>query len=136
MIIFIGLVSKSDVISISKMKLDGTNRPVNITLSNFEQPPNSLVIDFVSSRLFWAGTSMIQTSDLKGGNRSTVYKTMSIRPNALSLYGDILYWAEWNKTRIIMYNTSGMNIGTLVDNVIETEAIHIMDRSRQLRCCE
>ena len=127
---------KSDVISISKMKLDGTNRPVNITLSNYKQPPNSLVIDFVSSRLFWAGTSMIQTSDLKGGNRSTVYKTMSIRPNALSLYGDILYWAERMKKRITMCTTTGMNIGTLVDNVIETEAIHILDRSRQLRCCE
>ena len=51
-------------------------------------------------------------------------------------YGDILYWAEWINNRIIMYNTSGMNISTLVDNVYRTAAIHILDRSRQLRCCE
>ena len=118
---------------ISKMKLDGTNR--HVIISNNNHSPNSLVIDFITFRLYWASKRMIQTSDLEGENRSTVYRTMSRRPNALSLYGDILYWAEWNKTRIIMYNTSGMTIGTLVDNVNRTAAIHIMDRSRQLRYC-
>ena len=127
---------KSKVISIYTMKLDGINRPVNIILSNFKQPPNSLVIDFISSRLYWAGESMIQASDLKGSNIYTVYMTMIRHPHALSLYGDILYWAEWSNNRIIMYNISGMIINTLVDNVTQTAAIHILDRSRQLRCCE
>ena len=81
---------------------------------------------------------MIQTSDLEGENTSTVLMTMSKRPNALSLYGNILYWAEWVNNRIVMYSTSGnsTNISTLVDNVYRTAAIHILDRSRQLRCCE
>ena len=131
-IYWITTTDKSGVIS--KMKLDRTNR--HVIISNNNQSPNSLVIDFVTSKLYWASMHMIQTSDLEGENRSTVYRTMSRRPNALSLYGDILYWAEWNKTRIIMYNTSGMNISTLVDNVNRTAAIHILDRSRQLRCCE
>ena len=117
---------------ISKMKLDGTNRKVII--SNNLQPPNSLVIDFVSSRLYWAGYYMIQTSNLKGENKS-VYMTVSRRPTALSLNGDILYWAEWKKKRIAMYTTIGTYIGTIVDNVRAT-AIRILDRSRQLRCCE
>ena len=42
---------KSQVISISKMKLDETNRQV-IIISNNKQSPNSLVIDFISSRLY------------------------------------------------------------------------------------
>ena len=117
---------------ISKMKLDGTNRTVIVSNNS----PNSLVIDFISSRLYWASKHMIQTSDLEGENRSTIYMTMSQRPNALSLYGDILYWAQWSKNRIMMYNTSGMTIGTLVDNVHRTAAIHILDRSRQLGCCK
>ena len=118
---------------IFKMKLDGTNKHMIISKNN--QSPNSLVIDFISSRLYWASKRMIQTSDLKGENRSIVCRTMIRRPNALSLYGDILYWAEWSNSRIIMYNTSGMN-STLVDNVNRTAAIYIMDRSRQLRYCE
>ena len=131
-IYWITTTEKSGVIS--KMKLDRTNR--HVIISNNNPSPNSLVIDFVTSKLYWASMHMIQTSDLEGENRSTVYRTMSRRPNALSLYGDILYWAEWSNSRIIMYNnTSGMN-STLVDNVNRTAAIYIMDRSRQLRYCE
>ena len=121
--------------SIYKMKLDGANK-FQVIISNKNQLPNSLVIDFISSRLYWTSNHTIQTSDLEGKNRSTVDVTKSRRPTAISLYGDILYWAEWMKERIIMYNISGMNNGTLVDNVIQGAAIHILDRSRQLTCCE
>ena len=118
---------------ISKMKLDETK--IQEIVSDNTQSPNSLAIDFITSRLYWAGNYTIQTSDLNGGNRS-IYMTMSRRPTALSLYGDILYWAEWANNRTVMYSTSNMNISTLVDNVIETAAIYILDRSRQLRCCK
>ena len=80
---------ESEVMSIFKMKLDGTHRQ-EIISNNKQSPSNSLVIDFISSRLYWAGNYTIQTSDLKGQNRS-VYMTMSRRPTVLSLYGDILY---------------------------------------------
>ena len=119
---------------IYKMKLDGTDK--KFIISNKNQLPNSLVIDFISSRLYWTSNYTIQTSDLEGKSRSTVCSTESRRPTAISLYGDILYWAEWKEKRIIMYNISGMNNGTLVDNVIQGAAIHILDRSRQLTCCE
>lgn len=99
---------------IFKMRLDGTNRSV-IVSDNFK--PNSVVIDFIIFRLYWAGASVIRTSDLKGENISTVYNTKSVRPTALSLYDNTLYWAEWKNTTIAMCTTSGMNIGTLVDNV-------------------
>ena len=120
---------------ISKMRLDRTKRQAIV--SNNKQSPNSLVIDFISSKLYWAGNYTIQTSDINGANTTTVFMTMSRRPNALSLYDDILYWAEWAKDRIAMCTTttSGLNITTLVDNVINTTAIYILDRSRQ-RCCE
>ena len=118
---------------IYNMKLNGTNRQVIV---NNLQSPNSLVIDFKTSRLYWAGASVIQTSDRKGENISTVYTTRIRRPTALSLYDNILYWAEWMKRRITMYSTSGMNIGILVDNVKDTAVIHIVDSLKQLRCCE
>ena len=119
---------------ISKMKLDGTNR--TMIMSNKNQSPNSVVIDFISSRLYWASNRSIQTSDLKGENNATVLITNSTRPTAISLYGNTLYWAEWRSKSVIMYNTSRMTSSTFVDNVTQTSAIHIMDKSRQLRCCE
>ena len=115
------------------MRLDGTHRSV-IVSSKFK--PNSLVLDFITSRLYWAGASVIRTSDLKGENISTVYNTKSVRPTALSLYDNILYWAEWVNKTIAMCTTIGMNIGKLVDNVKKTAAIQILDRPKQLRCCK
>ena len=77
---------------IFKMKLDGTNKQV-IVSSN--RSPNSLVIDFLTSRLYWASASVIQTSNLKGEIISNVSVTNSTRPTAITLYGNILYWGEW-----------------------------------------
>ena len=119
---------------IHRMKLDGTNR--QLIVSNSSQSPNSLVIDFVSSRLYWAGFNGISSSDLEGSNISIVYNTKSRRPTAISLYHNTLYWAEWMFRRITAYVTNGTNVTILVDNVIETAAIRILDTSHQLKCCE
>ena len=128
-------VSKSNKdYAISKMKLDGANRQVEVSTS--VQVPNSIVIDFVSSRLYWADIFKIQTSDFEGEGRSTVYRTESRRPTGISLYRNTLYWAEWKFDRVTMCATNGTNVDTLVSNVKRTAAIHILDRSRQSRCCE
>ena len=119
---------------IHKMKLDGTKRQVIV--SNSLQSPNSLVIDFVSSRLYWAGSNGINTSDLEGSNISTVYNTKSRRPTAISLYHNTLYWAEWKFVRIAACTTNGTNVTVLVDNVIKTATIRILDMSHQLKCCK
>ena len=65
---------------ISKMKLDGTNKH-EIVSSNLKSP-TSLVIDFASCRLYWTDTFKIETSDLEGGDRYTLYNTNSILYNA------------------------------------------------------
>ena len=124
-------ISKESTYIISKMKLDGTNRQVLVS-SNLEAP-NSLVIDFISSRLYWTDKFKIQTSDLEGGDKSTVYTTKIRRPTGISFFDDILYWAEWKNKNISTCTTDGTNMGIIVDNVIKTAAIHILDRSR---CCE
>lgn len=127
-------VSKSSDYVISKMKLDGTNKQVVVSTSI--QAPNSIVIDFVPSRLYWADIFKIQTSDFEGEGRSIVYNTKSRRPTGISLYHKTLYWAEWAFDRITMCTTNGTNVDTLVSNVKRTTAIHILDRSKQSRCCD
>ena len=127
-------ISKLNTFVISKMKLDGTDRQV-IVSSNI-LTPNSLIIDYVSSRMYWTDFFKIHTSDLEGEDSFTVYRTQSRRPTAIAVYRNMLYWAEWKPKRIATCTTNGENVHTLVDNVIKTAAIHVLDRSRQLTCCE
>ena len=127
-------INKESTYSISKMKLDGTGKQVIV--SSGMRVPNSLTIDLVSSKLYWADGSNIQTSDLEGEDISTVYTTNIRRSTAIVVYHNTLYWAEWVKKRIATCTTAGSNEQTLVNNVIQTTAIHIMDRSKQSRCCK
>ena len=127
-------INKESTYSISKMKLDGTGKQVIV--SSGMRAPNSLTIDLVSSKLYWADGSNIQTSDLEGEDISTVYTTNIRRSTAIVVYHNTLYWAEWVKKRIATCTTASSNEQTLVNNVIQTTAIHIMDRSKQSRCCK
>ena len=106
------------------MKLDGTSKQAIV--SSGMTAPNSLVIDLVSSSLYWTDGSHIQTSDLEGENLTT----------GLTVYCNTLYWAEWVRQRIATCTTAGSNEQTLVNDVTITAAIHIMDKSKQSRCCE
>ena len=127
-------ISKENTYSISKMKLDGSNR--QMVVSSSMKAPNSLAIDLESSRLYWTDGSDIQTSDLEGDDLSTVCTAKVKRSAAITLYHNTLYWAEWAQKRITTCTTAGSNEQTLVKNVKRTAAIHIMDRSKQLKCCE
>ena len=120
--------------AISRMKLDGTSREV--VVAKYVQTPNSLVIDPVSSKLYWADHYTIKTSNLEGGNVSITYTTESRRPISISLYDNILCWGEWRFDWIYTCTTDGTKVGALVKNVKRSSAIHIMDRSRQSSCCE
>lgn len=124
-------INKENTYAISKIKLDGTNRQEIVSSSL--NSPNSLVVDFLCSRLYWTDGNRIQTSDLDGKNISTVYTTdLDVRrATAITVYNDTyaLYWAEWMNKRIVTCTTEGRNNETLVDNVMLTAAIHILDGS-------
>ena len=127
-------VSKEHDFVISKMKLDGTNE--HVIVSSSLDSPNSLAIDFAFNRLYWTDGSKIKTSDLEGGNVSTVYTTQSIRPTGLSVYENVLFWAEWQFNRIAISTTDGMYLGALIDNVNTAVAIRVLHKSVQPRACE
>ena len=127
-------VSKEHDFAIFKMKLCGTSKHA-IVSSNLNSP-NSLAIDFTFNRLYWTDGSKIKTSDLEGGNVSTVFTTQSIRPTGLSVYDDILFWAEWQFERIAICTTDGRYLGILIDNVKTAAAIRVLHKSVQPRSCE
>lgn len=128
-------ISKEHDFTISKMKLDGTDTPVSIVSSNLDSP-NSLVIDFTSCRLYWTDSYKIGTCDLEGKDQTTVYPTTSRRPTAISLYDNILYWAEWQSSKIARCTTDGNSLSSFVDNVDYTATTRVMHKSRQPRSCE
>ena len=127
-------VSKEHDFVISKLKLDGTSKRVIIS-SNLDSP-NSLAIDFTFNRLYWTDGPKIRTSDLEGGNISTVFTTQSRRPTGLSVYDNVLFWAEWKFDRISICTTDGNNLGIFIDNVKIAAAIRVLHRSVQPRSCE
>ena len=133
-------VSKGSTYVIYKMKLDGTDK--RVIVSSDLIAPNSLAIDFISSKLYWTVGSKLQRSNFEGGDRSTVYTTKVRHATGISFYNKTLYWAEWKHSSIKTCTIDGTCIsdGTIddsfVSNVKLTAAIHVMDRTKQLRCCE
>ena len=118
-----------------KMKLDGTDRRVIVPTKL--QAPNSLAINFAASKLYWTDINKIETSDLDGNSRLTIYNTVSRRPTALMLYNNELFWAEWLFEKIVRYtNDDSDGPYTLVDKVTRTEAIQVIHKSRKPRSCK
>ena len=115
------------------MKLDGTNR--HKIVSTNKRFTNSLTIDFVSSRLYWAATFVVESTDLEGGNRSLICSTNSRRPTALALYNEKLYFAEWKFDRIATCATDRMTSNRFVNDVKKTAAIRVVEKSKQQTLC-
>ena len=121
--------------AIEKMKLDGTDR--HVIVSSSLQAPNSLVIDFASSRLYWTDINKIATSNFEGDDKFTIYTTLSRRPTALSMYNNELFWAEWIFEKIVSYiPDDGNGPNTFVDTVTRTEMIQVIHKSRKPRSCK
>ena len=127
-------VSKGSTYVIYKMKLDGTEK--RVIVSSDLAAPNSLAIDFISSKLYWTDGSKLQRSNFEGGDRSTVYTTEVRRATGISFYNKTLYWAEWKHRSVKTCTVDGTNVDSFVSNVKQTAAIHVMDWTKQLRCCE
>jgi len=96
---------------IEKMKLDGTNRKVIIS-ENLRRP-TSMSIDYAKEKLYWAdsGNGVIESTDLEGGERSTVCHIKS-RLATIALYDNIIYWT--NATSVHRCTTDGNNLGELI----------------------
>ena len=101
--------------------------------------PMSVVVDYnhVPERIFWIDRydNYIDYADLDGNNKENLaYLEENIRPVDLALYGDILYWADWNSHSIQWFNTTqtiGMhyNFGHLTDDYLA--GVVVYDKSRQ-----
>ena len=124
---------------IERADLTGENRQLLIPLGFswwLTFTPMSVVIDHQAGRIYWmdAYNNYIDSADLDGNNITTVhFIEQKIFPADLALYGDGLYWVDWNSRKIQWFNKSRPllmnNFGHLSD-VFLTGAV-VSDQSRQ-----
>ena len=80
--------------------MDGSN-PVNVITTDIEDPVD-LVIDYEDSRLYWSdkGRRWIASSDFNGQSPITVVKGSLQHPFAITIFGDRVYWSDWDSKSI------------------------------------
>ncbi|XP_039594902.1 low-density lipoprotein receptor-related protein 5 isoform X2 [Polypterus senegalus] len=85
---------------IERAGMDGSTREIIVDSDIFW--PNGLTIDLNEQKLYWADAklSFIHRANLDGSLRQTVVKGTLTHPFALTLFGDTLYWTDW-QTRSI-----------------------------------
>ena len=112
--------------------MDGSNRR---TIQNTSLVwPNGLTIDYEQQRLYWADAflDVIEYSNIDGSNRVTLETEANglQHPYALTLFGDLLFWTDWNALAIFStHKLVGQNIVTVRNHLRNTpfgiEAISI-----------
>ena len=127
---------------IERADLTGDNRRTVVSFGYdwyYQVFPMSVVIDYDHDpeRIFWIDRydNYIDYADLDGNDKTNLrYLEENIRPVDLALYGDILYWADWNSHSIQWFNTTqtiGMHysFGHLTDDYLA--GVVVSDKSRQ-----
>ena len=124
---------------IERADLAGDNRKVLISLGfNWYGVffPMSVVIDYEPGRIYWmdAYDKYVDSADLDGNVITTVhFISQNIFPADLALYGDHLYWVDWNSQSIQFFNKTRpllmKNLGHLSD--VFLTGVVVSDESRQ-----
>ena len=116
---------------IEQNNMDGTARA--ILVSSGLTWVNSLAMDYQNRLLYWcdAGHDRIERVDLQGNNRVVILDLSldSMHPFGLALFGDVLFWSDWNSRNIHKYNMT-----TSVDEVVvygmgRPMELHVYDQS-------
>lgn len=116
---------------IERAGMDASGRQVIIS-SNLTWP-NGLAIDYGSQRLYWADAGMktIEFSGLDGSKRKVLIGSQLPHPFGLTLYGDRIYWTDWQTKSIQSADRlTGLDRETLQENLENLMDIHVFHRRR------
>jgi sugar lactone lactonase YvrE len=86
--------------AIMRAGLDGSI-PLAIIHENLKWP-NGIAIDHGNGRIYWtdAGMDLIETANLEGEDRRVVHSTGIKHPFGIDVFGDHVYWSDWNMYQI------------------------------------
>jgi len=121
---------------IERAGMDGDPASRQVIISTRIFWPNGLTVDYNSGRLYWADGkyNYIHSSNLDGSDRTEVVSDSRQLPHpfSLTLFGESLYWTDWNTHAIYTCNRSnGANSRTVVTNLFSPMDIHVYHPSRQ-----
>ncbi|XP_078347608.1 low-density lipoprotein receptor-related protein 4-like [Oculina patagonica] len=96
---------------IERASLAGVDRTVLVDLSSSSQYwPNAIFVDYTEDRVYWidAYQDVIDSTDLYGHNRrmlsGSIHPSQNTNPFDFTVYGDTLYWSDWNTDSIEKLN--------------------------------
>uniref|UniRef100_A0A8C4XW01 LDL receptor related protein 6 n=1 Tax=Gopherus evgoodei TaxID=1825980 RepID=A0A8C4XW01_9SAUR len=121
-----------EVPKIERAGMDGSSRSVIINTDIYW--PNGLTLDYEEWKLYWADAKLnfIHKSNLDGTHRQAVVKGSLPHPFALTLFGDTLYWTDWNTHSVLACNKySGEDLREIHSNIFSPMDIHVFSQRRQ-----
>ncbi|XP_014344907.1 low-density lipoprotein receptor-related protein 2a [Latimeria chalumnae] len=120
---------------IERATLGGNFRTIIVNVSLVW--PNGLTLDSEEERLYWADASLqkIECCSLTGANREVIIST-AIYPFALTIYGQHIYWTDWNTKSIYRANKhDGSDQTIMIQNLPQRPMdIHVLSGSKQQQC--
>lgn len=121
-----------EVPKIERAGMDGTKRSIIIDSNIYW--PNGLTLDYEEEKLYWADAklSFIHRSNFDGTFRQVVVDGSLPHPFALTLFGDMLYWTDWNTHSIHACNKyTGEYRHEVHSNIFSPMDIHVFNQQRQ-----
>ena len=116
---------------IEQANMDGSARTTLV--SSGLRWVNSLAMDYQNRLLYWcdAYLNKIERVDLQGNNRVVILDLSldSMHPFGLALFGDVLFWSDWNSRSIHKYNMTTSVNGTVVHGMGRPMELHVYDKS-------
>ncbi|XP_019409279.1 PREDICTED: low-density lipoprotein receptor-related protein 2 [Crocodylus porosus] len=114
----------------------GGNFRISIVSTNLVWP-NGLTLDYEEQQLYWADASLqkIERCTLTGTNREVIVNT-ALRPFAMTLFDQHIYWTDWNTRSIYRANKyDGSDQITMIMNLPQRPLdIHVWSKSKQHQC--
>lgn len=94
---------------------------------------NALTLDYQKRLLYWCDAYLdkIERVDLQGNNRVIILDYLSLyHPFGLALFGDTLYWSDWNNGNVYKYNMTTSLHEVVVQGMQTPMELHIYDQSK------
>ena len=96
--------------------------------------PNGITLDYATERLYWVDALLDRIEySLYDGSQRTVLRSDLSHPFALTIFGDLVYWTDWNHNSVFStHKTLSLGIGTVRDFLRGVPyGIEAVDASRQ-----
>ena len=118
-------------LKIEQANMDGSGRTTLV--SSGLTWVNSLAMDYQNRLLYWCDASFdkIERVDLQGNNRVVILDLSPLHPFGLALFGDVLFWSDWNSQSIHKYNMTTSVTDVVVHGMGRPMELHIYDQSKE-----